>query len=65
MDRVSVVIPVYNEERYIGRCLKSLVDQTLQPDEVVVVDDGSTNNSIKEIKNQILLLRSGRVTLQG
>jgi hypothetical protein len=43
--KISVVIPVYNEERFLTRCLKSIFDQTLKPEEVIVVDDGSTDNT--------------------
>ena len=44
-ERVSVVIPVYNGERYLGEALESVVGQTLRPSEVIVVDDGSTDGS--------------------
>lgn len=42
---VSVVIPVYNGEKYITQCLDGLVKQTRPADEVIVVDDGSTDRS--------------------
>lgn len=45
MPKVSVVVPVYNVELYLKRCLDSLVYQTLKDIEIVVVDDGSTDNS--------------------
>jgi hypothetical protein len=43
--RISVVIPAYNAERFLPRCLKSVFAQTLKPEEVIVVDDGSTDNT--------------------
>ncbi len=45
--RVSVVIPAYNEENFIGNCLKALKDQAVQPDEVIVVDNNSSDNTAK------------------
>ena len=44
---ISVIIPVYNTESYIGVCLKSLVKQTYTHFEVLMIDDGSTDNSGK------------------
>lgn len=46
MKKVSVVLPVYNEERYLKQCLDSLCGQTLKEIEIVCVDDGSTDNSL-------------------
>ena len=45
MPRVSVVIPVYNVERYLRQCLDSVVNQTLRDIEIICVDDGSTDGS--------------------
>ena len=42
---VSVVIPMYNAEKYIGECLESILAQTCKNFEVIVVDDCSTDNS--------------------
>ena len=47
---VSVVIPMYNEEEFIGECLDSLLAQTFQAFEVIVVDDCSTDNSVEIVK---------------
>ena len=44
-QKVSIVIPVYNVEKYIERCLKSILNQTLDSIEVIVIDDGSTDNT--------------------
>jgi glycosyltransferase involved in cell wall biosynthesis len=43
--RITVVIPAYNAARFLPRCLKSVFAQTLKPEEVIVVDDGSTDNT--------------------
>ena len=48
---VSVIIPMYNAEKYIGECLDSILEQTLTDFEVIVVDECSTDNSVKIIKN--------------
>lgn len=45
MFKVSVIVPVYNVERYISRCLESLFVQSLQELEIIVVNDGSTDGS--------------------
>ena len=42
---ISVLVPVYNIERYIGRCLESIIVQTYKNLEIIVVDDGSTDRS--------------------
>ena len=44
--KVSVIVPVYNTEQYLARCLDSLVNQTLQEIEILVVDDGSSDGSL-------------------
>jgi len=43
--KISVIIPAYNAERFLPRCLNSVFAQTLEPAEVIVVDDGSTDHS--------------------
>lgn len=48
--RVSVVLPVYNRERYVGEAIASVLDQTLPPDELIVVDDGSTDGSVAVVE---------------
>ena len=41
MPKVSIIVPVYNVEEYLERCLTSLVNQTLDDIEIIVVNDGS------------------------
>lgn len=45
MAKVSIVIPVYNVQKYLRKCLESVVNQTLQDIEIICVDDGSTDSS--------------------
>lgn len=45
MVKVSVIVPVYNTERYLRRCLDSLINQTLEGLEIILVNDGSTDSS--------------------
>ena len=51
LPKISVIIPMYNVEKYISDCLESLLIQTLQDFEVIVVDDCSTDNSVAIVKN--------------
>ena len=44
--KVSVIIPVYNVERYLRECLNSIVNQTLREIEIICINDGSTDNSL-------------------
>ena len=50
MLKVSVIVPVYNTEKYLEKCLDALVHQTLDDIEIVIVNDGSTDTSVKIIE---------------
>ena len=50
MAKVSIIVPVFNSEEYIGECLNSLVNQSLEDIQVIVVDDCSTDNTLGIIK---------------
>ena len=58
---VSVVIPLYNTEKYIAECIESVLDQTLGAFEVLVVDDGSRDRSAQIVEE--IAGRDGRVRL--
>lgn len=47
---ISVVIPLYNKEKQIAKTLKTVLDQTFQDFEIVIVNDGSTDNSVAEVE---------------
>lgn len=49
--KISVVIPAYNEELYIGPCLESLLNQQEKPDEIIVVNNNSTDRTVEIAKN--------------
>ena len=59
---ISVVIPMYNAEEFIGECLDSLLMQTFQDFEVIVVDDCSTDNSVALVESYAPKF-DGRLTL--
>lgn len=47
--KISVIIPVYNDELFIDECLESIVSQTLDEIEIICIDDGSTDNSVEKL----------------
>ena len=46
MSKISIVIPIYNTSEYLRECLDSVVNQTLKDIEIILVDDGSTDDSV-------------------
>ena len=46
MPKVSIIVPVYNVEKYLEKCLDSLINQTLKDIEIICINDGSLDNSI-------------------
>lgn len=55
MPLISVVIPLYNKASYIEKSICSILNQTFDDYEIVIVDDGSTDNSVSIIENKFLL----------
>ena len=50
MKDISIIVPIYNAERYINKCLNSIVKQTKKELEIILINDGSTDNTEKIIK---------------
>ena len=51
MTKVSIIVPVYNTEKFLDTCLSSLVNQTLNDIEIICINDGSTDNSLDKINS--------------
>ena len=49
--KISVIIPTYNRADLVQRAIKSVLNQTKKPNEIIVVDDGSTDNTKQILKN--------------
>lgn len=58
MNNISIIIPVYNAGKYLAEALDSVLTQSAKPDDIIAVDDGSTDSSIK-----ILETYSDRITI--
>ena len=50
MCKVSIVIPVYNAEKYLNRCIESVINQTFSEIEVIALNNGSTDNSLNMLR---------------
>ena len=51
--KVSVIVPCYNVEKYIRKCIDSLLNQTLKDIEIILIDDGSVDNTKQIIKEYL------------
>lgn len=51
MSKISVIVPVYNAEKYLAKCLTSLANQTMEDIEIIAVNDGSTDSSLEIMEN--------------
>ena len=60
---VSIVIPVYNTADYLGKCVESVLDQTISDFEIIMVDDGSTDNSLAVCREYAK--QDSRITVLG
>ena len=46
-EKITIVVPIYNAEKYLERCIKSILDQTYENLEIILVNDGSTDKSLE------------------
>ena len=65
MPKVSVIVPIYNVEKYLEKCINSLLSQTLEDIQIILVNDGSKDNSgniakecEKNNKNRIIYVKA-------
>lgn len=59
MPLVSVVVPLYNKEQWVERCIKSVLEQTYKVMEILIINDGSTDNSLKIVSK----MRDNRIQI--
>lgn len=64
-NSLSVILPVYNVQAYLPACLESLMAQTLQPDEIIAVDDGSTDACSQILVDYALRMPNLRIIRQA
>jgi len=50
-DLVSIILPVFNAEKYLDKAISSCINQTYSKIEIIAVNDGSTDNSLEILKN--------------
>lgn len=60
MHKVSLYVPCYNAEKHVGRCLDSILKQTYPVDEILIIDDGSTDDTVEIAKNYPVKILSHR-----
>lgn len=60
MPKVSVIVPVYNAEKYLNKCISSIANQTMKDIEILAVNDGSTDNSL-EILDSLSSMYKGKL----
>ena len=51
MPKISVIVPIYNCEKYVSRCIESIMNQTFHDLEIILIDDCSQDKSVEICKN--------------
>ena len=62
MSSITVIIPLYNKEHYVIRAVQSLLEQTQKPDQIIIINDASTDNSVAVLQ-PILIANQGLIEL--
>lgn len=71
MEKITIIIPIYNVEKYLNACMKSIIIQTYRNIEIIMVDDGSTDwsakicDKYKELDNRIIVLHQQNMGLSA
>ena len=63
-NKISVIVPVYNSEKYLEKCVESIIHQTYKNLEIILIDDGSTDNSLAVCKKMEMKDRRIKVIAQ-
>ena len=53
MDKISIIVPIYNSEKYLDECIQSILEQTYNNFELILVNDGSDDKSLSICNNYI------------
>ena len=61
MPKVSILIPIFNVEKYLRQCLDSAVNQTLKDIEIICINDGSTDSSLEILKEYAKVYNSIKI----
>ena len=71
MEKISIIVPIYNVEKYLEKCIKSILSQTYKNLEIILVDDGSPDkcgmicDKYKEIDDRIIVIHQENKGLSG
>ena len=57
--KISVIIPTYNRSKLLNRSIRSVLNQTFQPNEIIVVDNGSTDDTRKMVSKNLQIKKGG------